>query len=181
MANLSQHVSVYGLRSSDGGELRYVGQTSQPLRARLNSHLNKALKGGLRGYLSSWIVSVVRSGNQVEIFEIEAQAMRNTAEIAHIAILRAQGARLVNGTNGGEGALGVKRGPMPEEQKVKIRATKTGCKLAESHKAAIGAAQKGRQFTQEHRARISAAKKGHSVTAETRAKLSAALKGRARV
>jgi hypothetical protein len=174
---MSNTVSIYGLRSSQDGRLRYVGQTSQPLRQRYHSHVGKAMRRTLKGYLSSWIISVHASGHQVEIFEIEAGAERNTAEIAWINLLRSEGARLVNGTDGGEGGLGAKRGPMSEDVKAKIRAAKVGTKLSAEHKAAIGKAHANRFFSSEHRARISAARMGHAVSDDTRQKLSTALRG----
>lgn len=169
--------TVYGLASSRDGELRYVGQTSQPLKVRLYSHIGKA-KSGLKGYLSSWILSVLSAGFKVEIFSIRPDAERNAEEIRLIALYRNVGARLVNMTDGGEGSLGKKRGPMSEEMKARISATKKGTKLSAEHRAAIGAAHKNRVFSNEHRASISAAKMGHKVSDETRKKLSEALKGR---
>lgn len=174
---MTKLVTVYGLRSSEDGLLRYVGQTSQTLRQRFNSHMNKAVNGLLKGHLSSWINHVLATGHKVEFFEIEANAERNAAEIRWIALHRGQGACLVNMTDGGEGGLGSKRKPMSEESKAKIRAAKVGKKLSAEHRAAIGEAQKNRQFSDEHRARISAGKLGHTVTENTRRKLSDALRG----
>lgn len=48
MSATNQNVScvIYGLSSSENGEIRYIGQTKCGLKKRLCGHKNSALKGG---------------------------------------------------------------------------------------------------------------------------------------
>lgn len=41
----SSLVTVYGLFSSEDRKVRYIGQTTKPLRTRFGQHLNSAKKG----------------------------------------------------------------------------------------------------------------------------------------
>ena len=66
--------------------------------------------------------------------------------------------------------LGRKRGPMSQEQKAKISATKMGHEVSDEARANLREAAKGNTS--------GAGNKGHKHTAETKAKRSAALKGK---
>lgn len=120
---------IYGLVDADTLELRYVGQTVQP-RCRELTHL--------RQYPDLRML----------VLERDLQAL-NEAEVRWIAAMRAEGARLLNRTAGGNvppSALGLKR------------STETRARMS----AAMAGNQNGL---------------GHTVSPETRAKLSVAKMG----
>lgn len=98
-------VTVYGLRASDDGRIRYVGQTRKSLAFRLKYHLVGAKRWGNR-HVSKWINATLKRGAHIEIFTLEENAVENEAEIRLIKWNRENGARLVNGTDGGEGCRG---------------------------------------------------------------------------
>lgn len=100
--------SIYGLVDPRTNELRYVGKTIQPLNDRLRIHLYDARRG-LKRYVCNWIRQVLRDGLEPEIFEIESvQEDWIEQEQFWIAYFRYIGARLTNGTIGGEGTPGRK-------------------------------------------------------------------------
>ncbi len=71
---------------------------------------------------------------------------------------------------------GKKKGPMPEETRIKIRAAKIGVHATESTKAKMSASQTGKKrgpFSDSHRAKISAFQTGRPRTKETKQKISA--------
>lgn len=150
-------VTIYGLKSSADGVIRYVGQTVTALEERLKNHLRHARKYKHRR-VSCWINSVVAAGSSLEVIVLESNATWNDAERRHIANLRAKGHNLANGTDGGDGALGA---PKSAEARAKI-----------------SAALKGRKKSPEHVASMAAAMRGKSPSATTRAKIAGSMKGR---
>jgi DNA-binding CsgD family transcriptional regulator len=97
-----------------------------------------------------WICSVVRDGCRPEIFEIETCeeiAQLNEAECFWIQYFRSIGCRLVNATNGGEGASGYRH---LEEAKAKMSQSKRG----------KPSPQLGRHHSMESRLLISQSKTG---------------------
>lgn len=126
------------------------------------------------------------------------------AEIERIAYWRATAPeKLVNMTDGGEGASGMKHSEAFRARQREInrhRTVRRGHKLTEEHKAKIGAAGKGRIVSAETRAKVSASQKGRKkppskavwteemrermrnrvFTAEHRARIRAAKKGKPR-
>lgn len=93
--------TVYGLRDSRDGVIRYVGQTSSPVNKRLASHISEANRGSKPK--DEWIRSVQLSGAQVEIVTLVDQAEKDVDEVAQIAVFRSQGIELLNITGGGAG------------------------------------------------------------------------------
>lgn len=155
-----RNVIVYGLSSSRNGEIRYIGQTVQPLKKRLNSHIHVPAKARKR-HCFKWIKKEMSLGYIINITVILNGAVWNETEKAVIKEYRESGFNLVNHTDGGEGVLGRKK---TAEERLKI-----------------SLAHKGRKKSPEHLAKLLAfnsSRKGKPLSNETRAKLSAALKGK---
>lgn len=149
---------------------RYIGKTSRGLRRRLHHHLNYA-RSGEKTHRATWIRSMLKFGAEPRIDLIEMVDGDGCAEeIRWIAEMRRMGWPLTNGTDGGEGVAGTRRGVPPwnkgrkctPEERAKISASQRGKKLSEEHKAKISAANKGRQLTEGWK--ISAGKKGRPNT-----------------
>jgi len=196
-------VTVYGLCSSEDGELRYIGQTTKSLRHRLMVHLQWQKRED--NYRSRWIASVLRNGYEIEIFPIKTDAVLHEDEVQIIREYKAQGINLVNSTLGGDGWIGI---PKLQEHKDKIAAAHRGTKkpwniarnksytgtkrapLTEEHKAKVSAGNKGKAkpfliernksvvWTGEMRAKVGAANRGRKVSPEVKARLSAQRKGK---
>lgn len=143
---------VYGLVDSRAPvEIRYIGITNNPY-SRLSMHLSQASKEGWKK--SRWIGSVVDAGAEV-LMCVLASGMTQDAsmmmEVALIAEYRANGASLMNLTDGGDGVKG-------QVQSAEARAKKS-------------AALKGRIKSPEHIARMAESKRGRTIPDEQRASL----------
>jgi predicted GIY-YIG superfamily endonuclease len=92
---------VYVLKDPTTDEIRYVGQTNDPI-ARFERHL--VSRG--RTHRVRWIRSIFESGSapkmEVVFFDIETREKACLMEVQVIAALRSHGVKLVNGTDGGE-------------------------------------------------------------------------------
>lgn len=108
---------VYALFSTENGEIRYIGQTTKTLAQRLKRHVEAALEGGTWP-LCKWIRKTLDQGHAVEAVVLIPQAVWNETEIKLIVGYRANGARLLNATDGGRGVLGMKQS---EKQKQGMR------------------------------------------------------------
>ncbi len=154
-------MEIYGL-FDELGELRYVGKTVGVLTKRLIKHLSPT-ELVAPTHKNNWIKQLLRYGAKPQIRRILALPPPATlddldcAEIYWIAFFRAQGCRLTNGTNGGDG----------------MRATsETKEKMSESAKLYWA--------SPEHRAAQSIKRKGSVTSAETRYKQSVANLGKER-
>ncbi len=119
---------IYGIFQE--GELRYIGKTSKPVQHRANMHISNALRrsgdkfsdGSRR---AKWIRSLLRKGITPEFQIIQefdgTEFELNQAEKYWIAFYRNEGARLVNGTDGGDGVSGWKPSKKTREHWSKIR------------------------------------------------------------
>jgi len=104
---------IYTLNAPDG-EIRYVGKTIQPLKTRLQAHLNAAKRG--KNHRCNWIRSLLKKNDSPIIHllsEVEGDGCKE--EIEKIAYFKSTGTRLTNQTDGGEGTLGCH--PSPETRK----------------------------------------------------------------
>ncbi|QLG87635.1 GIY-YIG nuclease family protein [Chitinibacter bivalviorum] len=169
--------TIYALMANDDNEIRYIGQTTNPLRKRLTEHIYEAKNKTT--YKHHWINSVLMRGAKLLIVPIEENT--NIArEIYYIAKYKEEGHRLVNLTIGGEGSPGVK---LSLEQRAQISQRMLGNQFGKSNL--------GRQFSVEHRAKLSSrligntrsagktpVNKGKPQSAETKAKIGARLRGR---
>jgi hypothetical protein len=97
---------VYGLTSTEDGQIRYIGQTIKPLNKRLRSHIDGAKRGGTWP-VAKWIRKVIRQVFTVQIVPLVETAIWNDTEIETIAVYLAQGAKLLNATNGGQNPVGL--------------------------------------------------------------------------
>jgi hypothetical protein len=192
--------TVYTIKDPRTGAIRYVGWTSKSLARRLNTHIQEAISKRARSYRAKWLLSLLSIGIRPVIEAIEHGNGDGWAEAERrwIAKFRADGARLVNATDGGEGTPGMR----VSEKAKRMTAERTRGKarppevIAKWH-AAARAANLGRKFTPEHRAKISAGNTGKpkvttalrryaeglrtgtiTVSPETRAKQSRARKAR---
>lgn len=107
MGDFGRPTIIYGLTDPRTGELRYVGKTVNSMELRLRIHLQAARSRKWGRPILRWIRSVVRSGSQPQIFEIEtiqAGGDWTEAERFWIAYFRSVGASLCNITSGGDGA-----------------------------------------------------------------------------
>jgi len=96
--------SIYVLKDPRNTSIRYVGWSKNPI-ARLRAHLNDSRK--LRSHKDKWVNLLKRNG-LVPIIEIIEQTTKpQEREIYWISRLRADGHKLTNATDGGEGALGL--------------------------------------------------------------------------
>jgi hypothetical protein len=182
---------IYGLCDPRTQELRYVGKTSRSLKKRLRGHLDRSKKP--RTHRDCWIRSLLKQGIAPGIFEIDTvDGDGCESESHHIAYFKSIGCDLTNHTAGGEGAPGMRHGPVTRarmsaakvgvpksaEMRARLSASKTGVPRSAETVAKMRAALKGRSLGEGHRAKISASSKGQTRSSETRAKISAANKGR---
>jgi hypothetical protein len=185
--------AIYGLLDGETLELRYIGQTAKPLAVRFLQHCGCH---SANVHLNNWLKSCRPN---IITLEREPEDL-DAAEIKWIADMRAQGARLLNLTDGGCGggnrgrrfspahrskiSAALKGKSFTAEHCAKMSAALKGKpspprkpRTAE-HCAALSAAHKGKHHSAEARAKMRIAHKGKRLTAEHRAKISAALKGR---
>ncbi|MDO9541688.1 MAG: NUMOD3 domain-containing DNA-binding protein [Kiritimatiellia bacterium] len=130
---------IYVLTEPDG-EIRYVGKTGKTLHVRFSLHLSES-RQGLKNHRCNWIRSVLSKGYLPTIQligEVEGNGCKE--EIAWIAYGRAEGWRLVNETDGGEGALGC---VFSDERIRKMSLAKKGKPLTKEHRENIGLALRG--------------------------------------
>lgn len=90
--------TVYGLWS-EGGELRYIGQTRCELSRRLKFHLRAALDPS--SPVERWVAAEVAAGRIPSIQSIETDAIWDVSEVIWIDRHRSCGAQLLNVTLGG--------------------------------------------------------------------------------
>ena len=164
---------VYGLTAASKHEIRYVGQTIRPVDVRLSRHIKGCGSG--RTAVSRWLRSLRERGEGVKAVVLAPPqfAVWNQTERHLIALYKKFGARLLNLTDGGDGALGYRhteehkarmaqrmlgnqygRGvPRPESFKQAMRKPKSA-----EHRLKIAAALKGRKLSDAHRKNLSRAK-----------------------
>jgi len=165
------------------GEIRYVGKTSKSLQARLCKHLQGA-RLGRRGYKEDWIRSLLKTGKLPLIQLIgEVNGSGSTEERAWIAYGKAEGWRLTNLTDGGEGWRNGK-GHSDETKRKLSEANKgkpgywKGKKLPKEVCEKLRKNHLGQKTSTETRNKISKANKGRLVSVETRLKIGCANLGR---
>jgi hypothetical protein len=123
--------TIYGLLDPRDDRLRYIGKTVVSLEKRLREHVSFA-SSGVISHRCCWIRSLGKVGLRPTIVPIVSidVGLSGTAladeERRLIALHKAMGADLTNGTDGGEGAEGYRHGPearrkISEAQKGKKR------------------------------------------------------------
>lgn len=107
---------IYTLSNPLTNEIRYIGQTQNTLKSRLQCHLNRKDKT----YRTNWIQSLLKDNIIPEIKLICETTDYKTClelEIFYIKKYKDEGYRLVNATDGGDGCIGYKH---TEETKKKL-------------------------------------------------------------
>lgn len=173
------------------GRIRYVGATTQCLTERLAQHIRNS-KRGEKTHKAEWVRLLLRNGVRPEI-ELVEQSVSLDRECFWIAHYRKLGVDLTNGTDGGDGCIGLSeeaRARIGEASKGRIWSPESREKLSQSRKgfkASHETREKIRQLrlgkpgvkhTDETRERIAESKRGIPRSSETRLKLSMSLKGR---
>lgn len=170
------------------GVVRYVGQTSQRIRARVGYHLSEARRkyGSKKSnYRCNWIGSLLKEGIEPKCLIIEKANESNYKEREKfwIKFYKDSGAALTNNTGGGEGGCGRK---LSEEAKQNLRKVHLGMKHTQESKNKMSSSQKGhtrnrgRIHTPEARKNMFVPPPyavGHKVSTETRKKIGAKSKG----
>ena len=117
----------------DDDAIKYVGQTIQSIKRRINKHISDARIFN-RTYLHRWINKQVN----LTYIIIEENAIRNFSEMFWISSLKALGFNLVNATIGGEGAsIGNKNAVGNTNRKGKKHTKETKLKMSISRKGKI--------------------------------------------
>lgn len=104
--NVNAVTKIYVLKDPDSHQVRYVGKTVQSLIVRLGQHIyDSKSKKNHRAY---WIQKLVNGGKLPLIEEIDSCSWEDSSalETFYIAKYKAEGADLINQTEGGEGTLG---------------------------------------------------------------------------
>lgn len=187
---------VYALFRENGVPF-YIGKGKGP---RWGSHERDA-RNGLWGHKSAIIRGMQMRGIEiikVKLHEGLTQAVAYKYEVDLIkAIGRGTKGPLINLTDGGDGALGmrgIKRSPetrakmaaaargrkMSPESVAKMVAANRGRKLSAAHRAKQSAAMRGRKKSPEAIAKSAEARRGGTRTAEARARMSIAARNRKR-
>jgi hypothetical protein len=110
---------IYGLTDPDTQEIRYIGKSTSGLK-RPKEH-KKPCNLKVSSHKVNWIKSLIEQGKSYGIIIIEETQTPeelDAKEIYWIAEYKTRGAKLTNGTDGGEGALGRE---VTNETKEKLR------------------------------------------------------------
>lgn len=107
--------TIYALVDPTTTTVRYIGWTTSKLAKRLSSHKSECLRRKSDGtwythyYRVNWLRQLYLAGTPPIIQSVEVGCGLGAAEAEQkwIKYYREQGANLVNGTDGGEGAVGV--------------------------------------------------------------------------
>lgn len=99
---------IYVLKDPETNEIRYVGKTIKSLIVRLGEHINEAKRNSGKTHKINWINSILNKQTIPVIEQIDECKWVDSEnlEIYYIQKYKAEGARLVNTTDGGEGCLG---------------------------------------------------------------------------
>lgn len=163
--------TVYGLRSSRDGRVRYVGQTRGAISKRLRKHLENA-RIGVKTHCYNWLRAEVQAGHQITATVIESDAKYHEAEKQWIEWYKNNGSTLVNCTDGGEGTLGWKH---TQASKEKMLAKRIGRKPALSESRINALRERAREMGTNPvmRAKQAAAISGRKLAKETISKRTA--------
>jgi hypothetical protein len=129
---------IYKLIDPRTNEIRYIGYTNKRISKRLKAHIRDSLKCN-KTHKHHWIRSLLNKGlkPKIAIIKIVGDDWQKW-EIYYIALYKAKGCNLVNGSDGGEGVLNPNK-----ETRYKI-----------------GSGTRNKKLTPEHREKLSKAKQG---------------------
>jgi DNA-binding transcriptional regulator YdaS (Cro superfamily) len=143
-------VTIYALADPRTSEVRYVGKAVDPER-RLQQHLSRFQLSYYRSQKNSWLMSLLDAGHRptLHVLEMVDSQEANAAEIRWIAKAIEMGARLTNGTVGGDG--GAVTDPAA---KARIRAAHLGAKRSDKTKQRMSVAARERCANEKERERL---------------------------
>lgn len=101
-----QQCIAYGLITDVDDNIRYVGQTTQDISARVQQHIKCANKETT--YKANWLNNRLSRGLDIKVVLLDEDAVWDVTETAWIKRLREGGCKLTNATDGGEGTIGYK-------------------------------------------------------------------------
>lgn len=175
---------VYGLYDSTG--LRYIGQTTKSLKARLIAHLAPSTLRK-RDHRANWLRSLVQAPTARVITAAFSRDELDRLEMGYIASARDSGHCLVNTTPGGDFKVGLLNkgrkatAETREKQRLSMIGKNVGRKPSPRAIEASRAARIGKPQSAESNAKRSMAMtgmRGHKWTPELRARLVAAHTGK---
>ena len=137
--------AVYALCDPTSGAARYIGY-SKDAYARYRGHL----RDNSKAHKARWVNKLLREGVAPKLRVlcfVQGAREAKRVEVALIAAYRQRGARLTNGTDGGDGTSGME---WTAEMRAKARATKMGRVVSAETRARLGAS-----WTPERRAAFS--------------------------
>jgi hypothetical protein len=113
---------IYALADPCTLAVRYIGVTSKPPKERLARHISEAMAAPVdsTSHRIRWLRALIKAGNKPTLSvlrTVSGDDAWQSAERAEIARAKAGGARLVNGTDGGDGTTGRKWRPGAELKK----------------------------------------------------------------
>lgn len=159
--------------------VRYVGKTKNTDH-RLAQHISESRRGE-KTHKCNWIRSLLELGlfPLIEIIDpgSECRAWDRT-EVDWIKYYQTMGARLTNGTKGGDGVNLVVARKWSEEERAKHIRAMTGHEVSQQARERIGNATRARMMDPEQRRRISERMKNRVVSEETRKKIADANRAR---
>jgi hypothetical protein len=159
---------IYGLVDPRTDEVRYIGKSDNP-RSRLAAHLRDRSDN----HRCHWLGELRSADLQPTLLildEVCAWGWQDV-EVSWIAYGRDQGWPLTNGTDGGDGVVG-----LSASAKARIRAAWLGRKHRPETLLKIGAASRGRRHTPEHRARMSSLMRDRDFTPKHRQRIATSLR-----
>lgn len=120
---------VYSLSSSNSPDLiRYIGYTKKPIHIRLREHISNSRYN--KTHKDKWIKKEKETGNEIKV-EILAECMEvseaKRIEILYISTFKSFGAKLVNGTMGGDGVSDLRHSEQFKKRNSEIKSKKVYC------------------------------------------------------
>lgn len=107
---LDRNYLVYCLTSSNEEKVRYIGITNN-IVARISGHLRDVNRVNVNTHKKKWIKSIINNGYTLKYEIIESDLSQIEAfekEKKYILMFKSFGAKLVNGTLGGDGVIPTK-------------------------------------------------------------------------
>ena len=100
-------VKIYGLIDPRTNLIAYIGQTTLSLELRLKAHINSINSKKDKSKRKNWISSIVNSGKKIciELIDEVPKCDWEFWERHYIKLFKSCGAKLYNGTDGGNGIL----------------------------------------------------------------------------
>lgn len=165
---------IYSLIDPRTGAVRYIGKADN-IKKRLGVHLAEAKYSNRHNHRLNWIRSLL-SDNLIPILIVLESGTKDgwqDSEKRWIKIFRDAGAKLVNGTDGGDGACNPSA-----ETRAKMSAIHRGKVVSRETRERLSVASRGKVCSVETRDKIGLANSGRIPSDETRAKMSLVRRGK---